>query len=180
MFLFVVILVFSLAKSYEQAYGNIHIGTVEASFEDNKSRYGYEVGGGVVVGGDGLFVFPGIAYQRFSLIQNDKNDYFSKSPCFNDMRLSVDLGFEYKIISTLRVRFFGGGGLDYVLDIEDNPAQLNFDNVYDAAFSWQYGVGASFSILSIEYKMINGITDYFRTMKPSKLKTPVISLGFRF
>ena len=97
------------------------------------------------------------------------------------IKLTNDAGYEYKIFKFLKVRVFAGVSLNYVISIdEENTRGINFNNLYDANFSYDYGAGISFWFLNIDFKRDNNLTDFFKDAEKKGISFNCINIGIQF
>ena len=178
-----ILLIFVLSTGLKsQDSGLIYAGTLDVRIENepNTVRPGYTLGAQGKIGSPGFYMSPGIVFQKFTIEPYDKNRYFNDQPSYSMLKLTNDAGYEYKITSFLKLRIFAGVSLNYVLTIDDNDSEIDFNNLYDANFSYDYGAGISLWFVTLDFKRDNSLTNFFKDIEKKGISFNCINLGIQF
>ncbi|MEZ4908358.1 MAG: hypothetical protein R2771_12120 [Saprospiraceae bacterium] len=180
----IILLMFVLnAYSYSQDYAVAYFGPTYAISNASEKVYlpGYNFGIHALLGVPGFFMSPGLGYQKLTLVSHDKQHFFHHEPSFHILNINNDAGVEYVIIRNLSIRFFVGASLNYVLSIDENTNNIDFNSIYDANFSWDFGMGITFKAISLEYKIDKGLTGVYKdNYNYSNFTIKSLNLAFRF
>jgi hypothetical protein len=178
--IFLIFVVFNNLNSQDGA--QLYVGTLNVSVpnEPNTIRPGFNVGGQGKIGSPGFFMAPGLIFQKFTVDPFDKNRYYNDRPSYSMIKLTTDGGYEYKILKFLKVRIFAGVSLNYVISIDENTRGINFNNLYDANFSYDYGAGISLWFITLDFKRDNNLTDFFKDVEKKGISFNCINIGISF
>lgn len=178
--IFLFLVVVATLKSQDGA--QLYIGTLNVSVpnEPNTIRPGYSIGGQGKIGSPGFFMSPGIIFQKFTVDPFDKNRYYNDRPSYSMIKLTNDAGYEYKIFKFFKVRVFAGVSLNYVISIDENTRGINFNNLYDANFSYDYGAGISLWFITFDFKRDNNLTDFFKDIEKKGINFTCFNIGITF
>ena len=129
---------------------------------DWQSEMGYQFGAGVLIG-DKFYVEPGIQFVRNSklIVSEDFTDFnFSQ----NLVKIPVYAG--YHILGhesgPLALRLFAGPAVSIAGKIKEGEDQISKDDLKNASFLVDAGVGVDILFLFVEFNYEFALTDYFQ------------------
>lgn len=143
-------------------------------------RPGYTIGAQAKIGSPGFYMSPGLVFHRFNIEPNDKNNFFNSSPSYSMIKIINNAGWEYNIIKPLKFRVFVGLSLNYVLSVDDNDKGYDLDDLYDSSFSYDYGAGISFGVITLDIKRDKSLSYFFRNTDRKGIGFTCINLGIAF
>jgi hypothetical protein len=141
---------------------------------------GYTVGAQAKIGSPGFYMSPGLVFQRFNIEPYDKNSFINSRPAYSMVKLINNAGWEYKIIKPLKFRFFVGVALNYVLSVDDNDRGYDLDDLYDANFSYDYGVGITVGFITLDIKRDKSLSNFFRNTTKKGIAFTCLNVGIAF
>lgn len=176
-----------------QNVANVKAGVLIVSLNNNNLSFrpGYNIGIQGKIGAPGFYMSPGLFYQKFTISKYNKKEYINDKPSYNLVKLNTDAGIEKsisslfssvnsKFLNSFRVRVFTGLNLNYVRSIDKNPQNINFNNINEGFFGYDYGFGFSAWFLTLDFKQERSFTEFYKDIHKTKLNFSTISLGIVF
>jgi len=139
----VLIILFFNTISYTQNKAHVKGGLllVSLSNDDFSFRPGYNLGIQGKIGAPGIYMSPGLFYQKFTISEYNKKKYINNRPSYSLIKINTDGGYEGRFTDLIRYRVFAGVNLNYILSIDNNEKNINFNNIHDAFVGYDLGFG---------------------------------------
>ncbi len=178
----VLVFIFFFNIVYSQDVANFRFGTLLSSVKTDRvhERYGYNVGLAGRIGIPGFFIELGAYYQKFTIDEYEKIDFINDNPSYHAVKFNINLGLEYKVFKKGRLRFYSGGNLNYILEIDKNNRKINFDTVNYGLPSYNFGIGTTIYFVTLDFNYEKSITHFYNSDKNSKMDFYTLNLGFVF
>lgn len=172
-----------------QAKLNVKAGVAALRFHDEKEindeiwhaehRYGFDV---IIHSYRWLFI-PGFHYQRLS-INGDEDaiggEIFDHRANFHQIRIPGSVGYEILDYSTLRWSVYAGPHVNFMVAIDDNPGDLNFEQIHELSAGLHFGTQFSVSIITLDIFLDHGLTKIIKARSDSKARGAGLSVGLKF
>jgi hypothetical protein len=162
--------------------GPVLVGDISlASLSDTAFHHkGYHIGVDVRIGPYGFYLSPGLHYYGIDIGSTNGFEYFAKSPKYHIIKGPLNLGYKMFITRKIKFRLKAGVDVNYVLLIDDNDLNIGYNNVNDAYFGINIGVGLDMNRVTLDFNFESGLTDVLKDQVDSKFNYLTLSLGFFF
>lgn len=184
----VILILLSSQLASGQAKFNLKTGLYAARFEDEKEsnadlwhiehRYGFDIH----VMNYRLAYIPGFHYQRMSINREEQpfsNNAFNKRNNYHIIRIPMSMGYQVIDRGMATMTVFGGGYVKFILEADDNPAQINTEHLHDLTVGFQAGVQVTLSVLSVDFQYGHALSKFFLERPDSKLRSFGVSVGIK-
>ena len=145
--------------------------------EEFKSQVGYQIGADLMMGGR-LYFAPGALIE---VVKKEAVNATGESGNVQLTRLNVPLHFGYKFFDpqtdrTFDVRLFAGPNMALnISKSSDGSDNYDIDQIKDAQWGWDLGVGVDFLIFFIEAQYRFGLSEVFKSEVENSSKNDVFS-----
>ena len=124
-----------------------------------------------------LVFLAGLHYERLALFGDEEHSAFRDRMNLHEIVLPISLGFKLLDASIVSLRVYGGGNLNFVVTLDENPAGLNTDRVTNLIPGGQLGVQGQIGPLTLDIQHVFHGRHFILTREDSRFRGLVISLG---
>ncbi len=165
-----------------QDIANLRVGLLSTSIETSEiqSRYGYNAGISARIGIPGFFMEPSLYYENFTISSYKEKEFISDHPSFHIVKINTNAGVEYKLLKKFNLRFYLGGNLSYVAEIDKNNHDIDFNAIDYGFASYNFGIGTTIYFATLDFKYEKSLSPFFKSFENSQITSYNISLGFMF
>ncbi len=181
-FFYIFVFLFISFSATSQDIINIRLGIFNPNTEIDNLRMGlgYEAGISSRLGIPGLFISPGVYYQYFYVEEYNGKKFTDNKPTYHVMKLNINSGFEYAFMEILSLRAYVGANVNYLGLAQNNRTNSDLYSIRDLFFSYNFGLGTTVSIISLDFKFEKTFDKLYNSIPESNLNLYTVSLGVVF
>ena len=155
--------------------------TDESSFTmEDGAHYGWRGAVMARIGASDTWFFePGLSYERYNINSSSEFNAFDAEPKLHFLKGYINLSTFLIRTRLFKMRLAGGGNINYLARIEDNPG-YDLNDFSDATLGLNAGLGFDIWILTIDVGYEHALTDFFHDKEDPYNRFWTVSSGFFF
>lgn len=130
----------------------------EVTAKEDEYHSGFYAGLNGRFGAYTWYLSPGVYYYRFDILSSEKVDFFSKRERVTMVKIPVDLGARIIRTPVFNFRLYGGGVINYIESIDENPQNITIDRYNDIHFGLNAGAGIDLWWLTLDVRYEKGLS----------------------
>ncbi len=169
------------AQSGWVIHGGLGFGTTGKAFDKNHEGYlsGWNLGLTSRFGKNVWYLRTGIEYHKYQITASHLLKPFAPGPSFSFLVMPLQAGTRLLKKEYFLFRVFAGLYTSYLLQVDDNTINLNYNTLTDFQFGGSVGIGIDLGPLAVDVAYGRGLT-WLNKADKTGLHFTAATIGFLF